>query len=210
VEEFKGKLNTVLSSLGARLNEVIGSAEKHTRATKEHLDTLLPLLRKTEKENEELQEGYHRKLVDLAIQPILKVRDEVGLILSDDASSTCEESRSLLRHFDREMVDALHQLSIDEIPMEVGQEASGIESHLWEDLGAAVPTEEKDLHGCFASIRRKGYVLRGATHDGKTHVVRKAPASQYRFPSPQTGNDPQESKREPGTKTSNNHHKESE
>lgn len=181
VEEFKEKLNTVLSALGKKLNEVLVSSENHTKATREHLDSLIPVLRKTEKENEDLREGYHRSLIDLAIQPILKIRDEVGLVLGRDASKIDDDTRNLLDHFDREMLDALHQLSIEEVPISEGQASSKIDSHLWEDLGVAVQTNDQNLHGCFASIRRKAYVLRGRSGERKPHVVRKALASQFRF-----------------------------
>ena len=65
------------------------------------------------------------------------IRDELRQHIESLNGGDHGETVAVLEHWDREIVDSLHQLSIEEAPVAVGQKAAEVDTHLWEDLGVA-------------------------------------------------------------------------
>jgi hypothetical protein len=173
VETFKGSLNEMLLKIGKFMERVVqNTKETHDQAleTKDFAKQVSALIHDKEVEISKLKEGYHLHLINPLIKSFLKIRDDIHLLANHTAGpQICQQ----LIDLDQRIGNALSDLQIEEIPIQVGERPHKIHhSRLWESLGAAEPTDDPLRHGAIARVQERGYLIR--INNGEPHIIRKA------------------------------------
>jgi hypothetical protein len=173
VETFKGSLNEMLVKISKFMERVAqDTKETHKQAleTKEFSKQVAALIHDKELEISKLKEGYHLHLINPLTKAFLKIRDDIHLLANH---TTDPQIGQQLTDLDQRIGNALSDLQIEEIPIQVGERPHEIHhSRFWESLGAAEPTDDPLQHGAIARIPERGYQIR--TNNGEPHIIRKA------------------------------------
>lgn len=175
VGAFKAQLNQVFPQLTKKLSEVVehsGKTREEASKSREYAGELTELLTKKDKEIEALSEGQHLMLIKPLLHAFLQARDELAAIAAQPMEA---EIAQQLAAIDQEIVNALHELGVEEVPIPANPE--DIDAKLWTTLGAPKETDDPTLHGQTAGTPIKGYRL--FRPDGTQVVVRKAVVTRY-------------------------------
>lgn len=173
VDTFKGSLNETLGKISKFMERVVqDTKETHNQAleTKEFAKQVSALIHEKEVEISKLKEGYHLHLISPLTKAFLKIRDDIYLLANLTADP---QIRQQLSDLDQRIGNALSELQIEEIPIQIGEKPHVLHhSRLWESLGAAEPTDNPERHGAVARIQERGYQLR--INNNEPHIIRKA------------------------------------
>lgn len=173
VDTFKGSLNETLEKIRKFMERMVqDTKDTHNQAleTKEFAKQVSALIHEKELEISKLKEGYHLHLIRPLTETFLKIRDDIHLLANLTADP---QIRQQLSDLDQRIGNALSELQIEELPIQVGEKPDLIHHpSLWESLGAAETTDNRERHGTIARIQERGYQFR--INNGEPHIIRKA------------------------------------